>query len=180
VDYSKLLEKGTKTRINITKNILELLKESFKDTNTDSYRHSQYDEIKIKDIDKNNLEEVLKFSEVPFINAKGTTPTFEEMGELNTKTKFDLTKWSSKKIGEIKYILPYSTPEMKSDEFGGYRTGKDIVDLGHIIIKVFGSEIENEQQYNKISLGLNDNIRKRDEDTFKNKFKEWWNEDDDY
>ena len=135
IDYSKFLAAGTKARVKITENILEVL--------TTSLDRS----VSIKGVRKDDIEKVLAFSMVPFKNAPGTTPNEDELGrfERDNETCLSLIYNSGgKSVGDIEYILPHNR----------VRYGGTTFIMGGVKLKVYGSAILNENQNNKLEEGL--------------------------
>ncbi len=148
INYSKFLAAGTNSRVRTTENILEALKTALNR------------QVSIKGIGKNDLEQVLAFSMVPFQNAPTITPKEEDLYEnldygdhrrkLKIPAEFDLIFTSGvKKVGEIEYVLPYNKAV-----YGDYGGKSYRFSTGGIILRVLGDAIWDENQNNDLKKEL--------------------------
>ncbi|PIN81732.1 hypothetical protein COV11_01295 [Candidatus Woesearchaeota archaeon CG10_big_fil_rev_8_21_14_0_10_30_7] len=155
IDYAGFLAAGTNARIRTTENILDAIGRTLKR------------QVTIKGIKKNDLEQTLAFTTIPFKNAPRTTPNDEDLYNVSEEsyrrilspkkhTKFDLIFTAGgDKLGEIEYVLPHN-----EKCFGCYGGSYYNFTKGGIKFVVFGKSILNEEQYHNLQSELR-KVKKR-------------------
>jgi len=139
--YSEFLYAGTLSRVNITRNVLGILKEEFE---VEPYF------LNTLGFENDIVNEVLSFSNVPFKNAPKNTPSSQEMSSISQQRKFDIYDSGFKKIADIEYILP------TRDMHQGYYSGTySLFDKGGVKVEILGSEITHEDQFARLAEKLN-------------------------
>jgi len=137
INYAKFLASGQRARMASTTDILNKLSETYEQ------------KVVLKDVKEEAMNDILKFSDVPFENAPETAPSAKELKELNISTKFDLMLESgSINIGTLDFTLP-----------GVYQVSAYIGTVsrflkGHMSLKIFGGSVGNETQYKTLQKSL--------------------------